>query len=91
MGTREVRFSISCSVPDTHGVWVSASDIGRTPGQFQWIYGSTVDKSMWASGQPDLAGAGKEACVYFHYDVRAIRGCTLAPRSASATISQERE
>jgi hypothetical protein len=59
-------FSTFCLYADTIGFWMSASDIGRTPGQFHWEDGSPVDKSEWASGQPDYAGADKEACIYFH-------------------------
>jgi Lectin C-type domain len=47
--------------------WVSASDIGRTlHGQFQWADGTEVDKSIWASGQPDNSKEGKETCVFLH-------------------------
>jgi hypothetical protein len=44
--------------------WVSASDIGQSPhGQYLWADGSPVDNSLWASKEPNRAGAGKETCV----------------------------
>jgi hypothetical protein len=60
------KFSTFLPDADNNGYWMSASDIGWTPGHFHWNDGSAVEKSAWASGQPDYAGAGKETCVYFH-------------------------
>lgn len=50
------------------GFWVSASDIGQTPGQFHWPDKSPVDPSLWykAGGFPQKYKAGQETCVYFY-------------------------
>ena len=46
-------------------MWVSASDIGRTPhGQFHWSDGTPVDKANWETGEPDRAEEGKETCGF---------------------------
>jgi hypothetical protein len=61
----EIKIKTFCSVADWNGFWVSASDIGWTPhGQFQWPDGTPVDKATWASGEPNDAKEGQEACVY---------------------------
>lgn len=52
------------SVTDGSIFWLSASDVGRVAGQFQWTDGTPVDKSTWQSGEPNSFGKGKEACVY---------------------------
>ncbi|XP_059481959.1 C-type lectin domain family 4 member F-like isoform X2 [Neocloeon triangulifer] len=47
------------------GSWLSASDIGRTPGQFVWRGGVKVsrDRDWWAKNEPNDFGKGQEACV----------------------------
>lgn len=46
--------------------WLSASDSGRTPGQFEWADRTPVDISMWYNGhhqEPNNFGAGRDTCV----------------------------
>jgi len=45
--------------------WLSASDIGKYPGQFHWADATKVevDASMWGNGHPNEFGRGKETCI----------------------------
>jgi len=52
----------------TDGYWVGGSDAGQLPGHFLWPGGRQVDEALWASGQPDGFGSGKEMCVWIHSD-----------------------
>lgn len=51
----------SCAAPSHF--WVSATDIGREPGQFQWADGTPVDSKMWNPGYPNQFYKGREICV----------------------------
>jgi hypothetical protein len=46
------------------GVWTSASDIGRTAGQYHWMDGTPLDKSVWHRGDPDTFSAGNVTCAF---------------------------
>lgn len=48
-----------------HHFWVSASDVGQTPGHIHWADGSLVEHSMWRAGEPNQFGRGTESCVVF--------------------------
>ncbi|CAB3383741.1 Hypothetical predicted protein [Cloeon dipterum] len=52
----------------THWWLVSATDIGRKPGEFEWHDGTSLPKNshMWSWGEPDEFKAGREDCVYFN-------------------------
>jgi diadenosine tetraphosphatase ApaH/serine/threonine PP2A family protein phosphatase len=59
---------------------LSATDIGRTPGQFFWSDETPVDRSTWSTDafpQPDDFGAGKKACVFLHSEFATLfdAGC----------------
>lgn len=58
------KILIFCSDVEWREIWVSASDIGRTPGQFYWPDGTLVDTTTWNKGDPNGYGTGKPACVY---------------------------
>jgi hypothetical protein len=52
--------------------WLSASDIGRQPGQFRWSDGTPLDKNMWHEGIIEALGASKQACVALVVEVAAL-------------------
>jgi Lectin C-type domain len=56
-----------------YNFWLSASDVGQSPGKFHWSDGTMLDKSVWEGGQPDDFGAGKETCVYFNTQYSKLR------------------
>jgi Lectin C-type domain len=62
----EIKIKTFRSVAAWSALWVSASDIGRTPGQFQWPDGTPVDNATWDNRQPNKAKEGQETCVYLY-------------------------
>ena len=43
-------------------IWIAATDMGRSPGDFIWADGSAIDAETWAPGEPDEVEDG-ENCV----------------------------
>jgi Lectin C-type domain len=44
-------------------LWLSASDIGSTPGDFKWADATPVDSISWAVNNPNAFREGQETCV----------------------------
>lgn len=55
-------------IPDNHGFWLAASDIGQNPGSFKWTDRTPVDGFLWMtdydfSQYRNAFGSGKTTCV----------------------------
>jgi hypothetical protein len=58
--------------PVVHRFWLSATDIGRPPGQFYWAEGTPIDNSFRGLDETHQSGEGKEACIYVDSVARRI-------------------
>jgi len=54
-------------------LWLSASDIGRSAGQFYWPDATPVDVITWAPGSPNAFITGQKTCVVFDVKVGRLR------------------
>jgi hypothetical protein len=53
---------MSLNIPDEF--WVGASDInGREPGHFFWADRREVDRTWWATSEPNSQSRGQQTCV----------------------------
>ena len=73
---------------DAHSLWVSASDIGRAPGQFYWADGQAVDSSMWNVGEPNTFGAGEETCAKLNTTTKKLNDFSCTPFSRSSVLCE---